>query len=138
MFLTSILLSIKKKKSFGFPKMNMDVPQPHICSLKTTEYKVLPLHLSASRVFAACAKLLVFWQSSGRILISFVLKRKEPRTYNIAPAMKCRERSKPVGRGLRPRRNAKPTNLRCKIVADRPECDPYQTVSCHNISSPHL
>ena len=43
-----------------------------------------------------------------------------------------------VGRGLRPRRNAKPTNLRCKIVADRPECDPYQTVSCHNISSPHL
>ena len=52
--------------------------------------------------------------------------------------MKCRERSKPVGRGLRPRRNAKPTNLRCKIVADRPECDPYQTVSCHNISSPHL
>ena len=57
---------------------------------------------------------------------------------NIAPAMKCRERSKPVGRGLRPRRNVKPTNLRCKIVADRPECDPYQTVSCHNISSPHL
>ena len=56
----------------------------------------------------------------------------------IAPAMKCRERSKPVGRGLRPRRNAKPTNLRCEIVADRPECDPYQTVSCHNISSPHL
>ena len=56
----------------------------------------------------------------------------------IAPAMKCRERSKPVGSGLRPRRNAKPTNLRCKIAADRPECDPYQTVSCHNISSPHL
>ena len=48
----------------------------------------------------------------------------------IAPAMKCRERSKPVGRGLHiplrsspkgplggvPRRNAKPTNLRCEIV----------------------
>ena len=33
---------------------------------------------------------------------------------SIAPAIKCRERSKPVGRGLRPRRNAKPTNLRCK------------------------
>ena len=46
----------------------------------------------------------------------------------IAPTMKCRERSKPVGRGLRTRRNAKPTNLRCEIVADRPECDPYQTV----------
>ena len=54
----------------------------------------------------------------------------------IAPAMKCRERSKPVGRGLRPRRNAKPTNLRCEIDADCPECDPYQTVSCRNISSP--
>ena len=26
----------------------------------------------------------------------------------------------------------------CAPVADRPECDPYQTVSCHNISSPHL
>ena len=58
--------------------------------------------------------------------------------FSIAPAMKCRERSKTVGRGLRPRRNAKPTNLPCEIVADRPECDPYQTVSCHNISSPHL
>ena len=23
--------------------MNLDVPQPHICSLKTTEYEVLPL-----------------------------------------------------------------------------------------------
>ena len=48
----------------------------------------------------------------------------------IAPTMKCRERSKPVGRGLHiplrsspkgplggvPRRNAKPTNLRCEIV----------------------
>ena len=33
---------------------------------------------------------------------------------SIAPAIKCRERSKPVVRGLRPRRNAKPTNLRCK------------------------
>ena len=33
----------KETKSFGFPKMNLDVPQPHICSLKTTEYEVLPL-----------------------------------------------------------------------------------------------
>ena len=33
----------KETKSFGFLKMNMDVPQPHICSLKTTEYEVLPL-----------------------------------------------------------------------------------------------
>ena len=32
----------KETKSFGFPKMNLDVPQPHICSLKTTEYEVLP------------------------------------------------------------------------------------------------
>ena len=60
----------------------------------------------------------------------------------IAPTMKCRERSKPVGRGLHiplrsspkgplggvTRRNAKPTNLRCEIVTDRPEYDPYQTV----------
>ena len=67
---------------------------------------------------------------------SFLMREISVR--NIAPAMKCRERSKPVGRGLRPRRNAKPTNFRCEIVADRPECDPYQTVSCHNISSPHL
>lgn len=33
----------KETKSFGFPKMNMDVHQPHICSLWTTEYEVLPL-----------------------------------------------------------------------------------------------
>ena len=67
----------KETKSFGFPKMNLDVPQPHICSLKTTEYEGLPL-ISFKGV-AACAKLL-FRQSSGTISISFVLKRKELRT----------------------------------------------------------
>ena len=79
MFLTSILLSIKKKKSFGFPKMNMDVPQPHICSLKTTEYEVLPL-ISFKGVCGLRQALVPTIFRDGTILISFVLKRKELRT----------------------------------------------------------